>query len=137
MRIKMAHGNDTDVLKRLRARLRHRSLPTQEVIASAANVHQSTVSRAASGKLKRVTETVRRLDAYVSAFVEGRRKEPRGRRKISTGENRKARAGQSQPIQTDDVRLARQRCEEYLNQGYNPRVLVNQIEVLREAQSPR
>lgn len=137
MRIKMADANDADVLKRLRERLRHRSLPTQEVIASAAQVHQSTVSRAAAGKLKRVTDTVRRLDAYVSAFVESRRKMARSRGKAASGRSREARADQSEVVQADEVQLARERCEEYLNQGYSPRVLVSQIEVLREAQSPR
>ena len=133
----MDSKKDSELLKRLKQRLQHKSLPTQEKIAHAIDIHQSTVSRASAGKLKRVTDTVKLLDEYVSDFVEGRRKaeaKPKAARRTSA---LKRRPGQRKKFTAEEVNLARSRCEEYLEQGYNARALIDQIELLREVQSAK
>ena len=134
---KMDPKKDSELLKRLRQRLQHKSLPTQEKIADAIDIHQSTVSRASTGKLKRVTDTVKLLDDYVSDFVEGRRKTETKAKAARRSSAPKKEPDRRNDFNAKDVSLARSRCEEYLNQGYNARALINQIELLREVQSAR
>ncbi len=53
-------------LARLTTLLRHPDLPTQTHIAAICEVDQPFISRAAAGKIKRMTPSVRRLLRYIN-----------------------------------------------------------------------
>ena len=134
---KMDPKKEFELLERLKERLTHRSLPTQVEIADAAGVHQSTVSRASSGKLKRVTDTVRKLDEHVADFVRGRENQASADKRASPAQKPRRKISARKRFNAKDAGLARKRCDEYLDQGYSARALIDQIELLRQVQSPR
>jgi hypothetical protein len=138
-RIKMEENEAVEILNRVRARLADRALPRQEVIAEAIEVDQPFISRAKRGSLKRVTPRVRRLDAYLSRHAAlcanaGERAEA-GDRDGVPRRRRSALKGVKPKREVRDTKLAKRSCEAYLADGYNARVLINQIDLLRRAQS--
>lgn len=134
MRIKMKDEETDDFLKRLQARLNDRALPPQEVIASAIDADQPFVSRAKSGSLKRITDRVRRLDDYLSRHVSLSVKADDRARSPAPGRSKPRPRADPERDETE-TKLARKSCETYLSEGYNPRVLIDQIDLLRQAQS--
>lgn len=136
-RIKMEEVGTDEFLTRLRTRLNDRALPPQEVIASAIDTDQPFISRAKSGSLKRVTARVRRLDAYLSrhASLSANLVKPGNTvRGSAPNRSKKHQRAKHRPDE-GEARLARKSCEAYLSEGYNPRVLIDQIDLLRQAQS--
>lgn len=136
-RIKMKEVGTDEFLALLRRRLNDRALPPQEVIASAIDTDQPFISRAKSGSLKRVTARVRRLDAYLSRHASRSANlavtddTVSGSVKNRSGTRRRTKRERDER----EVKLARKSCEAYLSEGYNPRVLIDQIDLLRQAQS--
>lgn len=137
MRIKMKPDGTEKFFSRLRTRLNDRALPPQEVIAAAINTDQPFISRAKRGSLKRVTARVRRLDAYLthhaslSANLTEMGDDMRGPPRHRSGTRRRKKPKRDER----EAKLALNSCEAYLSEGYNPRVLIDQIDLLRQAQS--
>lgn len=117
-------------LDRLAQLLRTPGLPPQKVVAAGAKVDQGLVSRARNGLLKRMTPRVERLLAYANMRVGELKQVP------ATGEVR--RVGAKQPIQPrrrrEDVL---QHVGRYLADGFDGTLLIQQLHVLRQAQSSR
>lgn len=133
----MKEAGTDEFLRRLRTRLHDRALPPQEVIASAIDTDQPFISRAKRGALKRITSRVRRLDAYLSRHA-SRSADQTVADDTTSGpvQNRsKSRRRTKRERDEQEAKLARRSCEAYLSEGYNPRVLINQIDLLRQAQS--
>ena len=107
---------DRAALRGLSEKLRVRGLPSQSTLAKACNVYQGLVSRAANGALKRVTERVRRLDAYVNM-------------RISELSGDGAGDGRSRGVSV------LKQCERYLDEGFDPTLLFDQVMLLRRAQA--
>lgn len=122
----MASGMDRSTyFARLKVLLDQPGLPTQEEIAKAIGVHQSLVSRAATGELVRITDRVRRLRRYAGMRVRNYR------RAGLAGPT-----GSSKPVMGGvDRRGAIAECRSYLEAGFDPRVLRDQVVLLRRAQS--
>lgn len=137
-----------DVFQRLPRMLRSAHLPVQSVIAKAIDADQPFVSRVLNGEVKRVTNRVERLWRYASsrmaeaeravdavADLEREARPPAdggaagpGRRKPPT----------DTPIGSDvyaDDALSGVKA--YLADGYDPRLIVEQLVVLRRAQQVR
>lgn len=128
-------------------------LPVQMEIARAAGVHQSFVSRARNGQLKRRTDKVDALLDYARSCVDA---EERARvaaqaidaeaddatSGVAAGPRRTRRKTASLP--SDDRagaevfrKQAREGVDAYLNEGYDARLIVEQLVVLRRAQRLR
>ena len=114
-------------------------LPAQEVIAGDCGVHQSTVSRARSGTLKRVTPKVRAIYDYalqrtgsvpedidVHAIAEDPRLATPARERIPDKKELERRS-----------RAAVQGLMRYLSDGYDAGLVIDQLAVLRRAQKSR
>lgn len=121
--------SDLDDLEDLKRRLMTPGLPTQTALAKGAGVDQALVSRARNGQLKRVTDRVRELSNYVDQRIATMRiaaslpspTRSTGRRRVKV------------PRET---KLVLRRCREYLDDGHDPKVLLDQLEILRRIQSP-
>ena len=137
MRIKMKEAGTEEFFARLRVRLDDCALPPQEVIASAIDTDQPFISRAKRGALKRVTARVQRLDAYLSrrATLSAKLEEQGDPVRGAVHHRSKTRLHSKRTRDDREVKLARKSCETYLSEGYNPRVLIDQIDLLRKAQS--
>lgn len=112
-------------LERLAKQLKSDHLPSQEAIASAVGVDQPLVSRARNGELRRLTSRVERLAKYVNMRII----RLRGSR-LSAG-----------PVDPQEIKPkhmveleALATCQEYLRQGCDPKVLIDQVGLLRRAQ---
>ena len=107
-------------------------LPTQTALAKGAGVDQALVSRARNGRLKRVTDRVTELSKYVNQRIATMR--------IAASVPRSGRSGRStgrRPTQVSkETNLVLRRCREYLDDGHDPKVLLDQLEILRRIQSP-
>lgn len=141
--IKMEDADPTEFLSALRKRLTDRALPIQEVIAAAIDVDQPFISRAKRGHLSRITPKVIKLDAYLcerAALAKGTTSKTGRTGSMPPKRGRKSGNRQRAKVQQTDqatVKLARRSCEAYLDEGYSPRVLIDQIAILREAQAKR
>lgn len=120
--------DDADKLERLRKRLMTTGLPSQVALARGAGVDQPLVSRALNGELKRFTPRVGRLADYVDKRIATMRKATvAGARGAATRPDRKS-TGQT-------AVLALRSCREYLDDGHDPKVLLDQVAILRRAQT--
>ena len=137
MRIKMKDDGADEFFARLRVRLDDCALPPQEVIASAIDTDQPFISRAKRGALKRVTARVQRLDDYLSrrATLSAKLDEQGDTFRGAVQHRSVTRLHPKRTRDDREVKLARKSCETYLSEGYNPRVLIDQIDLLRKAQS--
>ena len=141
-----------DVLERLPPMLRSAHLPVQSVIAKAIGADQPFVSRVLNGEVKRVTERVERLWRYASSrMAEAERAvdavaeleceaRPAAGGGATVHDARPGRQKQSTVTSTGsnayaDDALSGVRA--YLADGYDPRLIVEQLVVLRRAQQVR
>ena len=126
---------DMRALKLLARKLADPRMPIQLIIAKEAGVPQSVVSRALNGKLARVTGNVRRLIDYANSRIPG----------FSGGEGAPDLAGSTRPLAApsplrtsgDLGRDAEEELRDYLRGGYDPGVIIAQIDLLRRAQRIR
>ena len=127
--------SNAKALELLAQRLADPRMPVQQSIAREAGVPQSIVSRAVNGKLVRVTENVRRLMRYANK-----------RTWAGSGEDGAPDlAGVPQPLAAslplrrsgDLGRDAEEELRDYLRDGYDPGVVIAQIDLLRRAQRVR
>lgn len=138
------------MLAELRTLLASDQLPVQEEVAKAAGVHQSLVSRARNGQLRRVTGKVQALLDYARSCVGAERSAAAAAREIEADLSEAPDAGgqSSRRVRRKDRRAAdpagegyrrqaRDGVETYLNEGYDPRLIVEQLAVLRRAQRLR
>lgn len=142
----------TALLEELRLLLQSAQLPVQMEIAAAAGVHQSLVSRARNGRLRRVTSKVQALFDYARMTA---RAEERAiaaasamdaeevAQNVDAGATREKAAGGREVRKggrhADDPfsRQAKEGLDAYLAEGYDPRLIVEQLAVLRRAQRVR
>lgn len=130
-------GNLGDIraLELLARKLADPRMPVQVVIAKEAVVPQSVVSRALNGRLARVTDNVRRLMQYANSRIPGEfgvDVEP-------------DLAGATEPLDATSPaqwsgnlgRNAEKELRDYLRDGYDPGVIIAQIDLLRRAQRVR
>lgn len=106
-------------LERLADQLKTEGLPSQTVIAKGAQVDQSLVSRARAGRLCRVTPPVIRLAEYVQARID----------------NMQIASSRSPGADVDLIAQAESSVRTYLTDGFDARLLLEQVAVLRRAQS--
>lgn len=137
------------LLAELKALLASDQLPVQEEVARAAGVHQSLVSRAFNGQLKRVTEKVGALLDYARSRVGAEQRAAAVVEAIDaatveppTAEGaavRTARAARRRGGKAAEAyrREARDGVNNYLDEGYDPRLIIDQLIVLRRAQRLR
>ncbi len=142
-----------EVLAELKLLLASDQLPVQIEVARAAGVHQSLVSRARNGQLKRVTVKVEALLDYArlrvgaeesaaiaanavdaEVAIPSEQSDADGQRSTPTGHPSRRRVD---PEVEGYRRQARDGVETYLNDGYDPRLIVEQLAVLRRAQRLR
>lgn len=136
----------------LAERLRVVGMPSQSVIARETGVSQSTVSRAAHGLIKTRSEGACRLWAYTSGRVEvigGA-----GPKELATGATRAPGTPRRRPrrrasarnaaapdlsamSKVELVELAVAGLKDYLADAFDPRLVIEQISVLRRAQDRR
>jgi hypothetical protein len=120
---------DSDILERLAVMLADPRMPVQQVVGKAANVPQGFVSMAANGRLKRVTARVRRLIEYSDNLLG------------SVDLRAQAEDTGKVPETADELHPAEIAAEnelrDYLREGYDPTVVIAQLDVLRRAQQVR
>jgi len=133
-------------LRLLGRRLIREGMPVQSVVAKEAGVSQSTVSRAIHGKIRTSSLGAQKLWAYVESRSDlldtfsgsetvGPRMAPARKRAP-----RKARRRSDQPSR--EVRLSRDQLakeaiaglRDYLNDQFDPELVIQQLAVLRRAQ---
>lgn len=122
-------STDSDILSRLAVMLADPRMPVQQSIAKAADVPQGLVSMAANGRLKRVTGRVRRLIEYSDNLLESM--EPR-RQADDKGEVPKVADAFHSAVIAAEIEL-----KNYLREGYDPAVVIAQLDLLRRAQQVR
>ena len=120
-------------------------LPVQQIIAREVGVAQSLVSRARNGKLTRITEKVQRLVDYVHSRIEA--EEVAASLAVSTAAENAEQQDVGPAILDADTsksslsssysKQAIEGVRAYLRDGYDPRLIVEQIAVLRRAQQVR
>jgi len=120
-------------------------LPVQQIIAREVGVAQSLVSRARTGKLTRITEKVQRLVDYVHSRIEA--EEVAASLAVSTAAENAEQQDVDPAILDADTsksslfssysKQAIEGVRAYLRDGYDPRLIVEQIAVLRRAQQVR
>lgn len=135
--------NDAVILERLALMLASPQLPVQQVIAGEAGITQSLVSRARNGKLRRVTGKVRRLAEYAGGRIGAEElaviaaqaidSEFAPKKSVSEG----TAAGLPKPPPKRYRKEALDGLRSYLDEGYDPRLIVEQLAVLRRAQKVR
>lgn len=112
-------------LERLAKQLKLDHLPSQETIAMAVGVDQPLVSRARNGELRRMTDRVERLAKYVNMrIIRLRRAKPLAQ-PVNPSKDEPRRKVELEALAT---------CQEYLEQGCDPKVLIDQVGLLRRAQ---
>lgn len=140
------------ILSRLAVLLTSGYLPVQEVIAAELGCDQPFISRATNGRLSRITKRVMDLRRYAVMRIRAERQAVRAEidlsRELSSPKGRGAilhpvsgrRSGkaESRPEIVDDYAdRALEGIRMYLNDGYDARLIVEQIAVLRRAQRVR
>lgn len=133
------------ILKELAVMLASPQLPVQERIAKDLGVDQPFVSNARNGKLKRVTPRVIRLREYASMRIDAAAAAKSAAEEIdaevestsSTARRRpESRVPSSSAVRRyDDDAIAGVKA--YLQDGYDARLIVEQLAVLRRAQRVR
>jgi predicted XRE-type DNA-binding protein len=145
MRVEGSSG--TELLAELKLLLESDQLPVQQEVARAVGVHQSLVSRAQNGQLRRITRKVNALLDYARSRA-GIEVAERAAAKaleiaatIPSPEPETARKDEPRPSSDASAdafsRQARDSIETYLSDGYDPRLVVEQLAVLRRAQRLR
>ena len=143
-------SNDQFDLRLLARRLALEGMPTQEVMANEAGVSQSTVSRALQGRIKTHSPGAQKLWDYALKRAEllGSSRALRGKRKPSPAPTR-SRAPQirrrrseslsEEPIVAREVLAERamRGLREYLEDAFDPSLVIEQLAVLRRAQDPQ
>lgn len=145
--------SNAGILRELRELLASDQLPVQQEIARVAGVHQSLVSRAQNGQLKRRTPKVDMLLEYARSHAgaaaaavaaaaaldqESGKLDPPDSSADDTGnEGKRRKAPPGSTAAEAYRRQARDGIETYLNEGYDPRLVVEQLAVLRRAQRVR
>ena len=133
-------------LKLLAQRLALPGMPPQSVIAREAGVSQSTVSRAAHGKIRTCSRGALRLWEYVAARVmvlqSGPHRESAAREKVARPKKSRAKRiyhhDSSDMTETYDrgalAREAISGLQDYLDDAFDPTLVIEQLAVLRRAQ---
>lgn len=120
---------DSDILSRLARMLADPRMPVQQAVGKAANVPQGLVSMAANGRLKRVTARVRRLVEYsdnLLGSVDLRAQNEKTNEVLEV-------ADEVHPAEI----AAENELRDYLREGYDPAVVIAQLDLLRRAQQVR
>lgn len=141
------------ILRELADMLRSPQIPVQSRVATDLQVDQPFISNARNGRLKRVTPRVRRLFEYASIRVEGARTGKAAADEIDaevgvtlnrvasprtgSAENRVKPADDAKSERKPYVEDAMAGLRAYLDDGYDPRLIVEQLAVLRRAQRVR
>jgi hypothetical protein len=145
--MRVEEPSTTELLGELTRLLASAQLPVQQEIAAAAGVHQSLVSRAQNGHLKRMTAKVRTLLEYARSRA-GAEEAAAAAAKSVDAEEVGGPASADGGIDRGSARLADAAAEclrrealdgveTYLQEGYDPRLIVEQLAVLRRAQRLR
>lgn len=147
-------------LKALARRLRAKGLPTQAEIARLAEVSQPTVSRATGGLISTASPGAQKLWAYINsrvavlavtqatrrASLKKKSAPPALRRELGS---RRPRALRLRVEAAEDVRsiadlprdqlakIAEEGLREYLDDAFDPLLVIEQLSVLRRAQDTR
>lgn len=132
-------------LDRLSALLRSDQMPKQEELAAQVGVAQSLVSRARNGKLRRKTDKVVALWDYASSLITAEQLARTAAAEIDAGASAPAPDGEPamkgkrpKPARDRAFRKAAETgIKAYLDDGYDPRLIVEQLAVLRRAQQVR
>lgn len=141
-------GDEELDLTALAERLVIEGMPIQTVIAAEAGVSQSTVSRAIQGKIKTRSKGARKLWDYAfrrtailgtSAPTDASRKTPR-RRELQRTPNPSRRPSISRDLPSDREDLAEvaiNGLRDYLDDSFDPMLIIEQLAMLRRAQDPK
>lgn len=133
--------SDAEELGRLALMLRSDQMPVQEVIASEVGVAQSLVSRARNGRLRRITLKVRGLIEYAGGRIDAERLAGI----VAAAIDAEAAAANgvddgAVPVAKPPLRYRKEALDgvrSYLDEGYDPRLVIEQLAVLRRAQRMR
>lgn len=130
------------LLAELKTLLASSQMPVQLQIAAEVGVAQSLVSRAQNGQLRRVTDKVDRLVAYARSRVGAAGLAEIAAAALESDVGPVAKTDGSGHTEREHhverfTRKAREGIEAYLADGYDPRLVVEQLAVLRRAQRVR
>ena len=143
--MRVAPSPPSEILRELRLLLASDQMPVQEEIARKVEIAQSLVSRALNGRLCRVTDNVARLHAYASSIVGAAElakiaaaaleaeAEPEEPTRIPGGDAAPPPSPSPATFRSEALRG----IESYLADGFDPRLVVEQLAVLRRAQQVR
>lgn len=118
-------------------------LPVQQKVAEELGVAQSLVSRARNRRLRRVTPKVRLLIDYATSRIDAEELATIAARALEAdADAAKVAASRTEPARSSpsDGRFRKQAIEgvkAYIADGFDPRLIVEQIAVLRRAQRVR
>lgn len=116
-------------------------MPVQQRVAKDVGVAQSLVSRARSGRLRRITPKVRRLIEYATTRVESERLAEVVAKDLDAETHASFSSEEAPPERRASSNRYRKEAIEgvkaYLKDGYDPRLIVEQLAVLRRAQQLR
>lgn len=128
-------------LRALAEMLKSSAVPNQMAIAKAIGCDQPFISRARAGKIRRITPRVEKLWRYAETRIASMQSNQFSR---SGGSAESARLMRRSRVSSsgDDAAAkaleeARTSFQQYLDDGYDPRLIVDQINVLRQAQRRR
>jgi transcriptional regulator with XRE-family HTH domain len=146
-------------LKALAQRLRAKGLPTQAEIACLAEVSQATVSRATRGLILTASPAAKKLWSYVNSRVAilaaaetakaprkkkaaavtmSRRQGRRGSRALRVRVAAAGGTGSMADLPRDQLaKIAEDGLREYLEDAFDPLLVIEQLSVLRRAQDTR
>lgn len=130
------------LLAELKTLLASSQMPVQLQIAAEVGVAQSLVSRAQNGQLRRVTDKVDRLVEYARSRIGAAELAEIAAAALDADVGQVAKTDDSKSAGRDQhverfTRKAREGIEAYLADGYDPRLVVEQLAVLRRAQRVR
>jgi hypothetical protein len=135
----MSEMTEDQILDELAKMLASPQIPVQKQVAADLGVDQPFISNARLGKLRRVTGRVINLFEYASARVEaGRAAEAAAaglEAELGSGEPAPRRRSRRKAAPYEADALAGVKA--YLRDGYDPRLIVEQLAVLRRAQRVR
>lgn len=142
-----ANDDPSNFLAELAELLQSPLLPVQSTIAKEIGEDQPFVSNAGRGILKRVTKRVTKLYEYASSRIEAEERARKAARSVddevgrTVGKaaivNRKAAGGEMADAGESTSDEAMSDLKAYLDDGYDPRLIVEQLVVLRRAQQLR
>jgi hypothetical protein len=121
--------------------LRSEAIPSQLAVAKAIGCDQPFISRARAGKIRRVTPRVEKLWSYAKTRIASMQTAPLLTSGGPDEPPRQAKRSYASRNLEDAAVAALQEAktsfQQYLDDGYDPRLIVDQINVLRRAQSRR